>query len=96
MAHEITCIKKSDRQNQHDRITHVGGRGGSENGDGPWNIPQESAIQGIESGQWSFYVTKNGSQVKVILAVSRFGNKYLKTGADGEQPDNLLSLPECP
>jgi len=28
--------------------------------------------------------------------MSRFGNKYLKTVADGEQPNNLLSLPECP
>lgn len=96
MAHEITCINKSDRQNPHERISHVGGRVGSEKGNGPWKITQESAIQGIESGKWSFYVTKNGSQVKVVVAVSRFGNKYLKTEADGEQPNNLLSLPECP
>jgi hypothetical protein len=34
--------------------------------------------------------------VWVIVAVSRLGHKYLKTEADGEQPDNLLSLPECP
>jgi hypothetical protein len=32
----------------------------------------------------------------VVVAVSRYGNKYIKTTADGEQPDNLLSLPECP
>lgn len=36
-----------------------------------------------------------GSVVSVIVAVSRFGNKYLKTEADGEHPNNLLSLPEC-
>ncbi len=30
------------------------------------------------------------------VETSRYGNKYLKTEADGEQPDNLLSLPECP
>ncbi|WP_157785358.1 DUF3892 domain-containing protein, partial [Bradyrhizobium yuanmingense] len=24
------------------------------------------------------------------------GHKYIKTKADGIQPDNLLSLPECP
>ena len=29
-------------------------------------------------------------------AFSRFGHKYLKTMADGEHPNNLLSLPECP
>jgi len=32
----------------------------------------------------------------VIIAVSKYGNEYLKTESDGEQPDNLLSLPECP
>ena len=31
-----------------------------------------------------------------VVAVSRFGNKYIKTEADGDQPNNLLSLPECP
>jgi hypothetical protein len=32
----------------------------------------------------------------VIIAVSPFGNRYLKTEADGEHPNNLLALPECP
>jgi hypothetical protein len=31
----------------------------------------------------------------VIVAVHN-GHKYIKTKADGIQPDNLLSLPECP
>jgi hypothetical protein len=31
----------------------------------------------------------------VIVAISRYGHKYLKTVADGEQPNNLLSLYEC-
>jgi hypothetical protein len=31
----------------------------------------------------------------VVVSVSRLGHKYIKTEADGEQPDNLLSLPEC-
>ena len=41
------------------------------------------------------YVKHSG---KVIYAVSasQSGWKYLKTTADGEQPDGLLSLPECP
>ena len=95
MDQEITCINKSDRQNPHERITHVGGRVGGANGNGFWKITQESAIQGIESGKWFFYVMRNGSRVNVIVAESRFGNKYLKTEADGEQPNNLLSLPEC-
>lgn len=95
-SHEITCVNKSDRQNPHERITHVGGKTDAENGGGAWKITQEQAIQGIESRNWSFYVQRNGRRVNVIVAKSRYGNKYLKTEADGEQPNNLLSLPECP
>ena len=41
------------------------------------------------------FVQVRGQMVNVIVAVSRYGNKYLKTVADGEQPNNLLSLYEC-
>lgn len=89
---EIKCVNKSDRQNPHERITHVGGYVNSQ-----WKITQEEAIAYIENGEWKFWVKpSNTDSVWVIVAVSRYGNKYLKTEADGEQPNNLLSLPECP
>ncbi len=61
-----------------------------------WNLTEDKAIAGIKDGTWAFYVTHGGNTVRVIVAVSRFGHEYLKTVADNEQPDNLLSLPECP
>ena len=89
---EIQCVNKSDRPNPHERIRNVGGiHNGSR-----WNQPQQDAIAGIESDKWRFFVRVQGSSVRVIVAVSRFGNKYLKTENDGEHPNNLLSLPECP
>jgi hypothetical protein len=91
--HQITCVNKTDRFNPHERIRYVGGLnpGGTR-----WKLTQEAAIEGIENGKWRFYVAVQGRSVWVVVEISQYGNKYLKTESDGVQPDNLLSLPECP
>jgi hypothetical protein len=49
----------------------------------------------IERREWSFFTMVNGHRADVVVA-TRQGRKYLKTTADYDTPDNLLSLPECP
>lgn len=87
---QIKCINKNPREDRYHSITHVGGYA-----DRRWKITKEDAIGKIERGEWNFYTQANGHRVNVIVA-SRNGRKYLKTEADRDTPDNLLSLPECP
>lgn len=89
---QIKCINKNPRNDIYHAITHVGGFT-----DRPWKLTLDDAIGKIERREWEFYVERpQGDRVWVEVAVSRFGNKYLKTDADGDAPNNLLSLPECP
>ena len=90
---EVKCINKTDRQNPHERIRNIGGV--NTNGT-RWKISEDEAIAGIKRGEWRFFVSRGGNSVWVIIARSSSGREYLKTEADGEAPNNLLSLPECP
>jgi hypothetical protein len=90
---EVKCINKTNRTDPHERISHVGGAPGASTPRWKWTV--EEATRHIESGAWRLYVNVNGNKVWVVVA-SRNGRKYLKTQNDGDQPNNLLSLPECP
>ena len=90
---QIQCINKTPRHDPHDRISNVGGV----NSDGTrWKMSQPDAIAAAEQGKYRFYTSVDGKSVWVVVAESARGNKYLKTENDSAQPNNLLSLPECP
>ena len=92
MSNRLDCINKDDRYNPYERIQFIGGQ----NSDGKrWTLSQKEAITAIENGTYSFYVSVGGRSVDVIVRLSPFDNKYLTTTADGSEPNNLLSLPEC-
>ena len=94
MAVKVGCIVKDDRYSKYERIQFIGGV----NPDGSrWKLGLQDAINAIERGTYGgFYVERSpGSRVKVVVAI-REGRKYLRTEADGDEPNNLLSLPICP
>jgi len=90
---QIRCINKRDRPNPHERILFVGG---VELNGSRWKRDQQQAIQDLESGARRYWVHVRGKSVWVVVATGQSGHKYLKTEEDGEEQDNLLSLPECP
>lgn len=87
---KISCINKNNRDSAYERIQHVGG---IHNGQ-KWKFTLSDAISYIGRGTYSFYTNVSGHERNVIIA-TRNGVKYLKTEADYDTPDNLLSLPEC-
>lgn len=90
---QITCTNKGNYQNTHERISNIGGL--SENGS-RWKMTRQEAIRGIEIGEYEFFVKMKGIVYEVIVSISRFDYKYLKTTSDGEEPSRLLQLPDCP
>jgi hypothetical protein len=92
IRHQICCVAKSAFMNHHQRLRLVGGV----NPDGAWwKMAEADAIAGIEAGRWVFFIGSDGREREVVVATSRYGTKYLKTAADGLQPESLLALPEC-
>lgn len=88
---KISCINKREHSSAYERIANVGGiHNGSR-----WKLTLDEAIRSIENGSRSYYTSVGGHERNVIVA-SRNGVKYLKTEADNDTPDNLLSLDECP
>lgn len=91
----IRCIRKNPRNDPYTAIERVGGT----NPDGGrWSETQQCAVNAIDSGEWVLFVEIGTRRVKVITAESPYGNgrRHIKTEADGQGKNNLLSLPECP
>ena len=89
----IRCVVKTDRTSAQERIQSVGGTKPDRS---RWILTQDKAVSYIQDGTHVFYIEKPGGlRLEAILATSAHGN-YLKTVANREQPDKLLSLPSCP
>jgi hypothetical protein len=91
-ARRIECTNKRAHDGSR-RITHVGG---ADKGGERWKIAHEDAIRDIESGKASYYCDTGGQSYLVIVAKDASGAKFIKAVIDGDTPDSLLKLPDCP
>jgi hypothetical protein len=89
---QVTCITKPHPLSSHEHITDVGNPAAN------WKWTREQVIASIDAGTNTFFVIDpfNGkrSNVGVVRPVGRA--PYLRTHADGDWNDNLLSLNQCP
>jgi hypothetical protein len=85
--YHINCILKSEGQNGHEAITHIGNHRAS------WISTREAAIKWIEAGEVNFYTADIVTGKKTYLKVIKEPGKepYLRTHADGVENDNLLA-----
>jgi hypothetical protein len=91
MSLQVTCIRKRDRYNPHERIEGIGGGALL----GQWYHPEDTAIANVERDPTSYFTSVGGRSVWVVVAVHN-GQKYLKTEPDRHPENNLLSLAQCP
>ena len=87
---QVTCITKPNPQSAHEHITHLGNP--------PlWVWAREQVIVSIEAKTNTFFVrdphTEKRSDVGVVHVAS--SASYLRTYADGQWNNNLLSLNQC-
>ena len=89
---QITCIVKPHSQSTNEHITHVG------NPAGQWIWPRERVIESIDAKTNTFYVVDPANGRRAYVGVVREAGKlpYLRTHADGQWNNNLLSLNQCP
>ena len=88
---KVTCITKPHPQSSHEHITHLDNPGAN------WVWPREQVIESIDAKTNTFYVVdpRTGMRSDVGVVRSSGHAPFLRTHADGDWNNNLLSLNQC-
>jgi hypothetical protein len=88
----VTCITNPHPLSPHEHITHLG------NPAAGWKWTRDEVIASIDAQTNTFYVVdqNNGNRSNVGIVRPAGRAPYLRTHADGDWNDNLLSLNQCP
>lgn len=92
MPVRVTHIRKPDRDNRYEAISHYGT---SDTTDGTFAcIERESFIRQIENIGTYAYVSEDGNTA--VCDVKNNGSiRFLQTRPDASEANNLLNLPPC-
>lgn len=95
MSVRITCINKDngDHYDPHEAITHLGWIDESTNKIG--KSTRMEVVEFLEQGNKAYVRDSRSNIAYLVVRISRFGNKFVKTVADGKETNNLLQLVEC-
>ena len=95
MSVRIICINKDngDHYDPHEAIIHLGWINESTGSKGKSTLAE--MVKFLEDGNKAYVKDDYGNIAYLVVRVSRHGNKYVKTVADGRETNNLLELPEC-
>jgi Protein of unknown function (DUF3892) len=89
----ITAVDTREAGSPHTRIRRVGGA----RPDGtPWRMSVDEVVRAIGRGERFYVEEPAGDPVDVTIAHTGAGRVYLRTEADADAPNNMLSLPELP
>jgi len=89
---KVKWIDQCDAPSAHLRIRHIGGSTGKLQ----WKHAATQAVAFIEDEEFDYYVEMNARAVKLEVGQTPDGQKFLKTEADKEEPQQLLNLPGFP
>jgi hypothetical protein len=88
--YRVSCTQKRDK---HEHIVSLGCYGPNNTFH---NFTESEVIDRIENCADTFYSDRPDGHVAEIVVEIRKDEKFLKTKADGERPNNLDWLPDCP
>jgi hypothetical protein len=86
----VDQVDPSGQSGPHARIAHIGGVSGRL----AWKHSQSQAIESIEHKLFDYYVEKDARAMKLNVAQTADGKKFLIANGGNEQ--QLLSLPAFP
>lgn len=90
-AWRISAVQRHAAGSPQTRIRAVGGV----RPDGThWRMTTDEAIKAIRRGERLYVEEPIGDPVEVTVSHTAAGREYLRTLADGDDPNNLLALPE--